>query len=255
VRITDTPDDRPQESLEAGSPLEQARGTARAAARAIHARRADLRPRDRGIDYFPDHTDLDAQLAAVVAYVNRYRDVPRHVLHADAVDQAAILAYVRVNEERLRLGVINALRALGLTWPQVAAALGLASAQAAQQQWLRLTSAVAGGPRSERAARAARREAAGLRAAAETHEQKLRRLAGELAGLVRTRPCPLPAAALEDSDVDVPMWADEVVGLAGGPLTSLALSELRWFAGELLQRDDVDEQVTAIAKECVALLA
>lgn len=250
MRFTGTPDDPPQESLEAGSPLERARDAARRAAAAVHTRRDDLRPRDRGIDYFPDHTDFDAQVAAVIAYVNRYRDVPRDVLVADAHDQATLLAYQRVQEEHQRLGVINALRGLGLAWPQVAVALGLASPQAAQQMWLRLTSGVTGGPRTERAARAARRAAADRRAAVETNEQKLRRLARKLADVVDE----LPADVLDDSVIHVDMWAAEVVARAGGPLTSLSLSELRVFAGELVDHDDVDAQVKAVARECVALL-
>lgn len=56
-----------------------------------------------------------------------------------------LLASARAELDQLEAGLLFAARAGGLTWPQVAAALGLGSPQAAQQRAERVVGRLAGG--------------------------------------------------------------------------------------------------------------
>jgi hypothetical protein len=56
----------------------------------------------------------------------------------DVMDALGRLAHVRNDIDRVERELISAARDLHVTWPDIAAALGLASRQAAEQRWLRL---------------------------------------------------------------------------------------------------------------------
>ncbi|WP_344952787.1 hypothetical protein [Sphaerisporangium flaviroseum] len=105
----------------------------------------------------------DAPLEAV-AYVLACQRVSIEVLRADIVDALLVLEYARTNVpatprelDRLELGLLTAGRTTGLSFGELASALGLRSRQAAEHRLLRLASAARGERRHETAERAARR--------------------------------------------------------------------------------------------------
>jgi hypothetical protein len=84
---------------------------------------------------------------------------PDEVLHA-----LSELVNVRKDLDRVERELIGSARAQGIAWPEIAAALGLGSRQAAEQRWLRLSGD-------------ATRDAAAVRA-----QQRLQRIVDEQAG-------------------------------------------------------------------------
>jgi hypothetical protein len=98
---------------------------------------AGVRTRHRG-----DPVDEHRAAAAVVAAASPTVDDVMHAL--------ARLGHVRNDIDRIERELIGAARDLHVTWPDIAAALGLGSRQAAEQRWLRLRGATSRDPRRVR---------------------------------------------------------------------------------------------------------
>jgi hypothetical protein len=99
-----------------------------------------------------------------VEYVLKCQRVPAEALQADILDALVVLEYARVHVpatprqlDRLEYGLLTAGRAAGLSYSQLARALGLRTRQAAEHRLLRLASGARGQRRHENAERAARR--------------------------------------------------------------------------------------------------
>ncbi|MFG3507097.1 DNA-binding protein [Streptomyces sp. NPDC047821] len=82
----------------------------------------------------------DAELVRFAAWVAREPDAGPEVLAAGL----RLLASARSELEQIEAGLLFAARGAGMTWPQIAGALGLDSPQAAQQRLNRLQARVTG---------------------------------------------------------------------------------------------------------------
>jgi hypothetical protein len=72
---------------------------------------------------------------------------------AEVLRALSVLGHVREDLDRLERNLIGAAREQRTGWPEIAAALGLASRQAAEQRWLRLRGGASRDPGRVRAAR------------------------------------------------------------------------------------------------------
>jgi hypothetical protein len=72
---------------------------------------------------------------------------------ADILEALAALSEVRRDIDALERGLIEAARTGGTSWAMIAAALGLASRQAAEQRWLRLSGEAGRDAQVERASK------------------------------------------------------------------------------------------------------
>lgn len=106
-------------------------GRARRRVNAAGADRVDRRPWQR-----QGQPASDADLVRFVAWLAREPGVDPDVLAAGL----QLLGSARAELDQIEAGLLFAARAAGMTWPQVASALGLGSAQAAQQRAGRVTS-------------------------------------------------------------------------------------------------------------------
>ena len=82
----------------------------------------------------------DADLVRFAAWLGRDPEADAAVLDAGL----RLLASARAELDQIESGLLFAARAAGMTWPQVAGALGLGSPQAAQQRFGRLLGRVDG---------------------------------------------------------------------------------------------------------------
>jgi hypothetical protein len=87
---------------------------------------------------YPGRPASDADLVRFAAWAAREPDIDPKVLAAGL----RLLASARVELEQLETGLLFAARAAGMTWPQIAGALDLGSAQAAQQRLNRVLARV-----------------------------------------------------------------------------------------------------------------
>lgn len=124
---------------------------ASAAAAAIANRRAVTH--DPDLDRLPDPDDL----LNMAAYPHRYRQVAGHILAADLADAWTILQYLSGAIDYHQVALLDAARDAAITYSAIAAALGVASRQAAEATHCRLRAAQAGHAKDERPARAAAR--------------------------------------------------------------------------------------------------
>ncbi|MEV6285653.1 hypothetical protein [Kribbella sp. NPDC051770] len=126
--------------------------------------------------------------AAALAFVNAV--VERRGAAADRAELLAALERIRALREQLTVWepqLIDAARAAGVSWADLAPALGVASRQAAEKRYLRLNAdAEAPAMTGEQRVRAARDQRAGDRAVlawARDNAADLRRLAGQVSAL------------------------------------------------------------------------
>lgn len=111
------------------------------ARRTIQDRGAASLPRQPWLARRQPHSD--AELIRYVLW--RTGEGPEAVIDTDAILAALQLApSARAELDQLEAGLLFAARSRGLTWPQIAQALGLASAQAAQQRCERIASRLGG---------------------------------------------------------------------------------------------------------------
>jgi len=106
--------------------LDRARETVNAAGAGHLARRPWQRP---------GQPASDGDLVRFAAWAAREPDVDARVLAAGL----RLLGSARAELDQVEAGLLFAARAAGMSWPQVAEALGLGSAQAAQQRASRVT--------------------------------------------------------------------------------------------------------------------
>jgi hypothetical protein len=78
----------------------------------------------------PEQPTADADLVRFAAWAAREPDVDPELLAAGL----RLLAPARAELDQVEAGLLFAARAAGMTWPQIAGALDLGSAQAAQQR-------------------------------------------------------------------------------------------------------------------------
>lgn len=88
----------------------------------------------------PEQPASDADLVRFAAWAARDPDVDAGIPAAGL----RLLASARAELDQIEAGLLFAARGTGMTWPQVAAALDLGSAQAAQQRLNRVNARVSG---------------------------------------------------------------------------------------------------------------
>jgi hypothetical protein len=121
---------------------------------------------------------------------------------AELLAALVVLRQLRDDLARWEPQLITAARELGTSWASIAPALGLASRQAAERRYLRLSPLPSGTTVGEDRVREVRDQRAGDRAVnewAQKNAAALRQLAGQIIGLPDMRPRKL-AAALSDDD-------------------------------------------------------
>jgi hypothetical protein len=128
-------------------------------------------------------TGLESAVASVLATAEDPDADAAGLLHA-----LALLRRAQHELAALEPGLIRAARAAGVSWQDLAPALGVASRQAAERRYLRLTPATAGESANTRdgRVRAERDRRAGRRAVAQwanDNTADLRRLAGQVTAL------------------------------------------------------------------------
>ncbi len=130
--------------------------------------------------------------ASVLAAVASVRD---RIPATTAVELLAALVQLRQLREQLEgwePGLIDAARTAGVSWAELAPAMGVASRQAAERRYLRLKPSATNESTAEGRVQAVRKRRAGDRAVAgwaRDHASQLRQLAGQVsaaAGLSRT---------------------------------------------------------------------
>jgi hypothetical protein len=138
-----------------------------------------------------DRRDLTAVTAALAATVHRIAQNPAHdtaVSPAELLDALVLLRRAQTELAGIEPVLIAAARAAGVSWQTLAPALGVASRQAAERRYLRITSGPTGQPGATRDARvqAERDRRAGHRAVARwanDNTADLRQLAGQVTAL------------------------------------------------------------------------
>jgi hypothetical protein len=121
---------------------------------------------------------------------------------AELLAALVVLRQLRDDLARWEPQLITAARELGASWASIAPALGLASRQAAERRYLRLSPLPSGTTVREDRVREVRDQRAGDRAVSDWAQKNaaiLRQLAGQIIGLPDMRPRKL-AAALSDDD-------------------------------------------------------
>jgi hypothetical protein len=159
--------------------------------------------------------DLTAAAAAVTASASRGSQASgagagRAELPAgDLLDALVVLRWMQNELTAIEPALIAAARTAGASWQDLAAALGVASRQAAERRFLRLAPATTGQPTTrEQRVRAERDRRAGTRAVnrwANANTADLRRLAGQITALTDLDPAAAAAIgrlhqALADPD-------------------------------------------------------
>ncbi len=196
----------------------------------------------------PDPGDLG--LAGVVGYVAGHHN-PRHVdpdaVRADVADAWQITRHLQAEVDRLQRGVLRAGLAVGMSYGELATAVGLPDRRHVHDLLARLNAACAGEVKSARGARetaAAARPAPAPAAAI--------RVSAFINALARHRDR-FPADLGDEAGVDVEGWAAEVSRLGAGQLTALVVSETRALVGELRRRS-VDTDLGALLAEGAQIL-
>jgi hypothetical protein len=151
-------------------------------------------PRARVIDAFQrltgsvEQPDLETAVAAVGATAVAAESSDAEVDASELLDALLLLRWAQTELATLEPQLITAARAAGISWQDLAPALGVASRQAAERRYLRLVPATAdqqGSTRDGRV-RAERDRRAGHRAVAQwanDNTADLRRLAGQITAL------------------------------------------------------------------------
>jgi hypothetical protein len=143
----------------------------------------------------------------------------------DLLDALTVLHQVRDQLDRWEPTLIGAARAGGVTWSQLAPALGLSSRQAAERRYLRLNPSAADEPGTTREHRvdATRQQRAGDRAVAAWARENaamLRQLAGQIGGIADDPQAGIDAATLAAADrVRTALGGNDAADLVG-PLTA-----------------------------------
>ena len=123
---------------------------------------------------------------------------------AELLAALVVLRQLRDDLARWEPQLITAARELGTSWASIAPALGLASRQAAERRYLRLSPLPSGTTVGEDRVREVRDQRAGDRAVREWAQKNaavLRQLAGQIASLPDMRPRKLTAALSDDDPV------------------------------------------------------
>jgi hypothetical protein len=160
----------------------------------------------------------------------------------------AALPAVRRDLDRVERELIEAARDLGVAWPAIAQALGLASRQAAEQRWLRLSG---GTSRDPVRVRTARREQRNVDVASGERLVELRRAARALARRIeadrdwdRRHPRAALARATLTAALDAPPSGlfslcanavDDLDQMPAGPLPPALASAVRRFRAAVRQ--------------------
>jgi hypothetical protein len=134
--------------------------------------------------------------------VQRVAESRQQPSSAELLAALVVLRQLRDALARWEPQLITAARELGTSWANIAPALGLASRQAAERRYLRLSPLPSGTTVREDRVREVRDQRAGDRAVSEWARKNaavLRQLAGQVIGLSEMRPRKL-AAALSDDD-------------------------------------------------------
>jgi hypothetical protein len=121
---------------------------------------------------------------------------------AELLAALVVLRQLRDDLARWEPQLITAARELGASWASIAPALGLASRQAAERRYLRLSPLPSGTSVGEDRVREVRDQRAGDRAVSEWAQRNaavLRQLAGQIIGLSEIRPRKLAAALSDDN--------------------------------------------------------
>lgn len=105
---------------------------------------ADAIAERRGRADDPDLARLGEGLLGLVTHVGSRRSVPDAVIRADVPDALRIIAHLRDVFDVATLEVVEAGRAAGMTWDQIAEAMGSENRQAAYNWYNRLVNAVRG---------------------------------------------------------------------------------------------------------------
>jgi hypothetical protein len=134
--------------------------------------------------------------------VQRVTESGQQPTAAELLAALVVLRQLRDDLARWEPQLITAARELGASWASIAPALGLASRQAAERRYLRLSPLPSGTTGREDRVREVRDQRAGDRAVSDWAQKNaavLRQLAGQIIGLPDMRPRKL-AAALSDDD-------------------------------------------------------
>jgi hypothetical protein len=147
----------------------------------------------------------EATAATAGAVMNLVQGVAESGQRPSAEELLAALVLIRQLRDdlaRWEPQLITAARELGTSWASIAPALGLASRQAAERRYLRLSPLPSGTTVGEDRVREVRDQRAGDRAVSEWARKNaavLRQLAGQIIGLPGVRPRELAAALSDDN--------------------------------------------------------
>ncbi|MCE7009811.1 HSP18 transcriptional regulator [Kibdelosporangium philippinense] len=128
----------------------------------------------------------------------------QHPSSTELLAALVVLRQLRDDLARWEPALITAARELGTSWAAIAPALGLASRQAAERRYLRLSPLPSGTSGAEDRVREVRDRRAADRAVsdwARKNSAVLRQLAGQIIGLPGMRPRKLAAALSEDDPI------------------------------------------------------
>lgn len=140
--------------------------------------------------------------AGAMGLVQRVAEGREHPSSTELLAALVVLRQLRDDLARWEPELITAARELGTSWAAIAPALGLASRQAAERRYLRLSPLPSGTSGAEQRVREVRDQRAADRAVGEWARKNsavLRQLAGQVIGLPGMRPRKL-AAALSEND-------------------------------------------------------
>ncbi|MFC0112694.1 HSP18 transcriptional regulator [Kibdelosporangium aridum] len=144
----------------------------------------------------------ESSAADAMSLVQRVAEGGERPTSAELLAALVVLRQLRDDLARWEPELITAARELGTSWAAIAPALGLASRQAAERRYLRLSPLPSGTSVGEERVREVRDQRAADRAVSEWARKNsavLRQLAGQIMGLPGMRPRKL-AAALSDDD-------------------------------------------------------
>ena len=193
----------------------------------------------RDASTLPDVDDL----FGVLRYVTSHPRVPHPILEQDVQAQLVIIGYLRTELDRRQISVMGtAHTVLRVPWSRLAGWLGLRTAQAAEQTWLRLRSAhrVGGGPRSDRAARADRATIIDRPRVEALPRARLRLLLAVVGHLRELSP-------LVPDDL-----AEDLQGLGQEDTAAATLAMVRGIIRDLRSRRDLTPAVVSAAAEIIA---
>lgn len=128
-------------------------------------------------------TNGDLSAARALALVNAVLDDVRSGTSANVLDALEVLRHLREEIAAWEPELISAARAQGVSWVELAPALGVASRQAAERRYLRLRPSASGESTGEARVRAERGKRAADRAVAtwaRENSASLRQLAGQV---------------------------------------------------------------------------